>query len=198
MMPMRPAFVLALTIISCGQTGSSANRDGASAAGGGGGEVATTGTGGQAQDGGANDRGGHAGDGASVASAHWPTCLLTLFSQCSLIGACTDQPLGTVHCCFANDVTTSETSTGDCGSDDIRQESTYRKGDGSPCFVFEKRLRRDMACEGGSATWKNASGETVATASISFGQTVISCTTTGETLTRLSGAFNPVPPICGP
>ena len=59
------------------------------------------------------------------------------------------------------------------------------KADGSPCYSFESHADPDMACTGFRFTWKDASGQVVATGTFNpdvVPNTTVTCAGTGEVL----------------
>jgi hypothetical protein len=59
------------------------------------------------------------------------------------------------------------------------------KADGSPCYSFESHADPDMACTGFRFTWKDASGQVVATGTFNpdaLPDTTVTCAGTGEVL----------------
>jgi hypothetical protein len=76
---------------------------------------------------------------------------------------------------------------------------TVAKADGSPCYSVESRIDASLVCEGALYTWKDASGQVVATGERDYDSKIsITCTTTNEAVhckgpSGLSGGD----PCCG-
>lgn len=163
---------------AAGAADASAGHAGEAGAGAGG-----AGTGGTEQ-GGAGQGGASAG--MNGGNTKLPGCLQELFDSCPA-GACTyqnDDQGKADHYCYGNGVTGSYTFNHICMKEgDAHFE--VRKADGSLCYTVDTAgVSNLQACEHGSLTWKDASGQVVATGSFSSGvgtHRSISCQTTTET-----------------
>jgi hypothetical protein len=113
-----------------------------------------------------------------------PACVKNLVAACATTGTCTSEgTAGTVSdLCFASGVRASFTGefAGTSGSKTV----SVTKADGSPCYSFETSLHGGEQLQ---YTWKDATGQVVATGSNSGGfgtpSVQIMCAGGGETKT---------------
>jgi hypothetical protein len=189
-MPIPRAALFAVLTLAC--TGGSLVDPGAGTGGSAGGTTGGGGRGG-AEPGGRSGGGpggrpgtGGAGGGALLL----PDCVTSLLASCPPEGTCVIgvADAGTLSdVCFASGVHASFTSVSNgtsCrgGSTRVTQVT---KSDGSPCYSFESYADPDMACTGFRFTWKDASGQMVATGTFNpdtIPNTMVTCAGTGEAL----------------
>ena len=96
-----------------------------------------------------------------------PPCLRELFASCPLTGSCRQSPPdgGSQQVCFASGVKQERTGAA-CGKSELK----VARADGSLCYTLEiNNSGPTMACERGTYTWKDASGQVVATGGFSCG-----------------------------
>src|SRR5262245_9581232 len=155
----------------------------------------TTGGGGT----GAADPGGRSGGGpggrpgaggAAGGALQLPGCITSLFASCPPEGTCVNgfTDAGSLSdTCFDSGVHASRGSVANAlacrGS--ATQVTRVTTADGSPCYSFESYADPDMACTGFRFTWKDASGQVVATGVFNpdaSPSTTVTCTNSGEAL----------------
>ncbi len=133
--------------------------------------------------GGAGTGGAGAGGAGASGVLALPGCVRDLAASCPTTGACTSTAARD-SVCFAGG-TRAVTTGSACNATDAPVVTAVTTPAGAACYTFERVLHRGMACENGTLTWKNASGQVVATGSFgggSFGaQVSISCAAGGET-----------------
>jgi len=132
-----------------------------------------------------------------------PECLRSLIASCAPQGACVAS--GTVEAsdiCFDSGVraTWATVDVADPTACNLGVRTvTIAKADGAPCYSIESRIDSSLGCEGARYTWKDASGQVVATGQRDYdSNTSITCATTNEVVgckgpSGLSGGD----PCCG-
>jgi hypothetical protein len=180
------AAAVALFMAACSGSLVDPNAGAGGTTGGG----ATGGAGG----GGGADAGGRSGGGpggrGGGGALQLPGCVADLLASCPPEGTCnigiTDAGV-LADACFASGVHASFTSVENapgCRGGATRV-TRVTKPDGSPCYSFESYADPDMACTGFRFTWKDASGQVVATGIFNpdtTPNTMVTCTRSDETL----------------
>jgi hypothetical protein len=154
-----------------------------------------------AGDGGTTDAAGTTGTagtgaGGSAGAHQLPSCFLNLFAACPTEGAC-QRDNATGNSCYPSGVkVAAKRGSLLCGTaapnSDVFQD--VFKPDGTLCYTTQYSLLR--GCESGEMTWRNASGDVVATRSSGPGEPgtshyTFACPDSGETLSFTCPAFVP-------
>lgn len=128
---------------------------------------------------------------AEAAEQNLPDCLRDLFAPCSETGACRggqNDAAGSHVSCFDSGVRSEDTSTFGNAPQPIctgRHERKVFKPDGQLCYAYELvEVSPSTICgESQTATWWDAVGHLIASASVHIAGATVTCAAGGETFT---------------
>jgi hypothetical protein len=193
---------------TAGASGGTGAVGGSSQSGGAGGATAGAG-GGSGGIGGGGQNGGIDG---GVPTLELPKCVSDLLAACPTTGSCvrSENDAGQVDMCYGVDggagggggvrtvFTPSHDPAMDCGFTGAGT-TVVSKADGSPCYSFEAHEPQTMDCETHTWTWRDASGQVVATGSLTFVPHLtsqITCAVGGAKTTCTERAQSPSTSCC--